>query len=220
MSIDGITADIGSAQPILLARTGGFPRRRIASPCAKDIAEDWYLGLRGKSRAGELKAGKTFKQAAEQFLHEYEVITCRRPQSAIRGNRRTDASGSLASLFRQRLLSEITPGLVQDYRIHRMTSRTDKKTGEPKRPARSHASPGNRRLRQVLKTANRHGWLPYLPDLSAPYKTSGKITHRAWFSPEEYKRLYEATRERAKHPKKLRIGNECETTARLCSLHG
>ena len=29
-------------------------------------------------------------------------------------------------------------------------------------------------LRQVLKTANRHGWLPYVPDLSAPYKSSGK----------------------------------------------
>jgi integrase len=53
-------------------------------------------------------------------------------------------------------------------------------------------------LRQVLKTANRHGWLPFLPDISAPYKTSGKISHRAWFSPEEYKRLYQATRVRAK----------------------
>jgi integrase len=39
---------------------------------------------------------------------------------------------------------------------------------------------------------------------------SGKITHRAWFSPEEYKRLYEATRERAKHPKKARWKQECE----------
>src|ERR1700675_3054901 len=42
---------------------------------AKDFAEDWYLGLKGKSRAGELKSGKTFKQAAEQFLLEYETIT-------------------------------------------------------------------------------------------------------------------------------------------------
>jgi integrase len=52
--------------------------------------------------------------------------------------------------------------------------------------------------------------LSYLPDLSAPYKTSGKIGHRAWFSPEEYKRLYEATRERAKHPKNPRWKKECE----------
>ena len=66
-------------------------------------------------------------------------------------------------------------------------------------------------LRHVLKTANRHGWLPYLPDLSAPYKTSGKMTHRAWFSPDEYKRLYEATRKRAKTSEEgLRWRNECE----------
>ena len=39
-----------------------------------------------------------------------------------------------------------------------------------------------------------------LPDLSQPYKTSGKITHRAWFSPDEYKTLYDATRRRAREP--------------------
>ena len=40
-----------------------------------------------------------------------------------------------------------------------------------------------------------------LPDLSEPYGASGKISHRAWFSPEEYKKLYEATRKRAHAPK-------------------
>jgi len=49
-------------------------------------------------------------------------------------------------------------------------------------------------LRQVLKTAVRHGWLTHLPDLFMPYKTSGKIVRRAWFSKEEYKQLYTATR--------------------------
>jgi integrase len=62
----------------------------------------------------------------------------------------------------------------------------------------------------VLKTATRHGWLQYLPDLSEPYKTSGKITHRAWFSPEEYKKLYEATRRRVQHPPKARWKWSCE----------
>src|SRR5262249_19247441 len=42
---------------------------------AKEIAEDWYLGLRGKARNNELKAGKTFKQVAEHFVNEYEVLT-------------------------------------------------------------------------------------------------------------------------------------------------
>lgn len=56
-------------------------------------------------------------------------------------------------------------------------------------------------LRQVLKTAVRHGWLTGIPDLSAPYRSAGKVTHRAWFSPEEYKQLYEATRENARKAK-------------------
>ncbi len=57
-------------------------------------------------------------------------------------------------------------------------------------------------LRQVLKTALRHEWLEHLPDLSEPYKTTGKLSHRAWFSPEEYRTLYKATRERAEKPKR------------------
>jgi len=36
-----------------------------------------------------------------------------------------------------------------------------------------------------------------LPDLSAPYRTQGKVVHRPWFSPAEYKALYQATREHA-----------------------
>src|SRR3977135_3224540 len=42
---------------------------------AMDIAEDWYLELRGKSRAGRLKTGKSFKQAVDAFLLEYETLT-------------------------------------------------------------------------------------------------------------------------------------------------
>ena len=65
-------------------------------------------------------------------------------------------------------------------------------------------------LRHVLKTANRHGWLPYLPDLSEPYRAGGKISHRAWFSPEEYRKLYEATRRRVAKPPKKRWKWSCE----------
>jgi integrase len=177
---------------------------------AMDFAEDWYLGLRGKSRSGELKTGKTFKHAAEKFVAEYEVITAgERNAQYVKGLGEKIAL-HLNPFFGSKVLSEITPGLVQEYRIHRATSRKDPKTGEPRRPSRSTLHKEIVTLRHVLKTANRHGWLPYLPDLSAPYKMSGKITHRAWFSPEEYKRLYEATRERAKHPKKARWKQECE----------
>ena len=45
---------------------------------------------------------------------------------------------------------------------------------------------------------------PMSSRLSEPYRASGKISHRAWFSPEEYKKLYEATRKRAQHPKNPR----------------
>src|SRR4029450_1911840 len=42
---------------------------------AKEIAEDWYLQLRGKLRSGEIKTEKTFADASAQFLREYEIIT-------------------------------------------------------------------------------------------------------------------------------------------------
>ena len=53
-------------------------------------------------------------------------------------------------------------------------------------------------LRLILKTALRRGWIDLLPDMTPPYRGSTKITRRAWFSPEDYKRLYTATRERVK----------------------
>jgi integrase len=177
---------------------------------AKDIALDWYLGLRGKSRNGDLKTGKTFKDAAVKFVAEYAILTAGERNAQYVKGLGEKIKLHLIPFFGDKVLSEITPGLVQEYRIHRATSRINPKTGQPKRPTRSTLHKEIVTLRHVLKTANRHGWLPYLPDLSAPYKTSGKVTHRAWFSPEEYKRLYDATRERAKHPKKLRWKTQCE----------
>lgn len=84
---------------------------------------------------------------------------------------------------------------MQEYRIHRIATSS---TG--KAPARSTIHDEIVTLRQVLKTAIRHGWLAHLPDFSPPYKTSGKIVHRPWFSPEEYKKLYQATRDYANKP--------------------
>src|ERR1700688_1134254 len=65
-------------------------------------------------------------------------------------------------------------------------------------------------LRQTLKTATRHGWLDRLPDFSEPYRISSKISYRAWFSPEEYEKLCEATRKRALEPKKRRFKWQAE----------
>ncbi|MBH5373371.1 tyrosine-type recombinase/integrase [Bradyrhizobium glycinis] len=161
---------------------------------AKQFAEDWYLGLRGKAKAGLLKKNeKTFKQAAEQFLKEYEVIT-----EGHRSKRWIEGYGirlrlHLLPFFGDMGLSEITPGKAQEYRVHRIsTSRTGKA------PARSTIHDEIVTLRQVLKTAIRHEWLAHLPDFSPPYKSQGKVVHRPWFSPEEYKQLYTMTREHAK----------------------
>ena len=177
---------------------------------AKDFAEDWYLGLKGKHRAGEVKAGKTFRVAAKQFLDEYPVITHgQRNAKYVKGHEIT-LNVHLLPYFGDMVLSDITAGTAQEYRIHRATSRTNKKTGEPLRPARSTLHKEIVILRQVLKTAHRYGWLQFVPDLSPPYKTSGKITHRAWFSHAEYRQLYEATRRRAQQPLKKRWRWECE----------
>jgi integrase len=177
---------------------------------AKDVARDWYLGLMGKYRGGELKEGIAFKKAADTFVAEYEIITQGERNKQYVASHELRLRVHLLPFFGTKVMSEITPGMVQEYRVHRMTSRVDPKTGLPKRPARTTLHHEIITLRHVLKTANRHGWLDYLPDISAPYKASGKIGHRAWFSPEEYKQLYKATGERARHPLKERWRSECE----------
>ena len=92
-----------------------------------------------------------------------------------------------------------------------------KKRGKP--PAHNTMHQEIVTLRQTLKTAIRHGWLDHLPDLSEPYRSSPKISHRAWFSPEEYKKLYEATRKRAHEPKTgaLQMGIANSFTITFCS---
>jgi integrase len=193
------------------ASVGGKQRRattkRESLALASEFAEDWYLALRGKDRAGILLSERSFAQAAAQFLKEYEVIT-----EGERSQRWTEGHEirlrvHLLPFFGELGLSKVTPGKVQDYRIHRMTSRLQpnpaSRSNRPlvdKPPARSTLHNEIVTLRQVLKTAIRHEWLEHLPDLSAPYRTQGKIVHRPWFSPAEYKQLYEATRAYAREP--------------------
>jgi hypothetical protein len=42
---------------------------------AKEIAEDWYLRLRGKLRDGEIKNEKTFREVSEHYLREFDIMT-------------------------------------------------------------------------------------------------------------------------------------------------
>jgi integrase len=187
--------------------------KREELPQAEDVAEDWYLELRGKFKRGDLgklvevNAEKTFADAAEQFLREYPVITeGQRNEQYVEGHKRR-LGKYLTPFFGDKPLSKVTAGLIQEYRIHR-AEKSKEANGKP--PARNTMHQEIVALRQVLKTALRHGWLEALPDLSQPYKTNSKISHRAWFSPDEYKQLYEATRERVKNPRNNKYKDDYE----------
>jgi integrase len=156
-------------------------------------------------------AGPTFGEACDAFVAEYAIITQGERNERYVTQKSDHIRVHLVPFFgRDRPIAEITSGLIQEYRVHRQTSRVNPKTGEAMRPARNTLHSETVTLRQILKTANRKGWIQALPDMTVAYKTSGKIKHRAWFSPAEYKMLYEATRERAKNPKKERWRAACE----------
>lgn len=168
---------------------------------AKEFAEDWYLTLRGKSNAGLLKYEKTFSEVAETFMDEYTVIT-----EGQRSSRWTEGHAirlrvHLNPFFGEMNISDVTASQVQAYRVHRAKSAgkpnphaLDNRPVKKTPPSRSTIHNELITLRQVLKTAVRHGWLDAMPDLEPPYKTRGKIVRRPWFSPTEYKQLYTATR--------------------------
>jgi integrase len=171
------------------------------------VPEGWYLQLRGKLRSGEIKKEKTFREASELYLREYDIITQGQRSKVYIKRQHWRSKVHLVPFFGHTGLSEITAGKVQDYRIHRHEQAMAKRG---KSPAQNTMHQEIVTLRQTLKTALRHGWLDHLPDLSEPYWSSPKISHRAWFSPEEYKKLYEATRKRAHEPKNARYKWESE----------
>lgn len=167
------------------ASVGGKQRRTTTKQeglaLAKEIAEDWYLTMIGKSRAGELLSEKTFGQAAERFLGEYSVIVeGERSQRWAEGHE-IRLRVHLLPFFGELGLSQVTPGKVQDYRVHRMTARLEpnphSRSNRPLRdkpPSRSTLHDEIVTLRQVLKTGIRHDWLQYLPDLTPPYRSQSK----------------------------------------------
>lgn len=190
---------------------GGKQRRATTKvdslSLAKQVAEDWYLGLRGKLHAGILKTEKTFKETSVQFTREYETIT-----EGQRSKRWTEGHAirlrvHLLPFFGDLGLSEITSGKVREYRVHRMSSRgTPNPHSKSNRPLTDKAPAWKTlhneivTLRLVLRTAVSQGWLSHLPDISNPYRASVKVEHRPWFSPAEYKQLYKATGAYAKAP--------------------
>jgi hypothetical protein len=174
---------------------------------AKEVAEDWYLQLRGKLRNGELKSGKLFREAAKLYLREFDIMTQGQRSATYARGQHARTKGHLVPFFGNIVLPEITAGKINEYRIHRLE---ECKAQRGKPPAHNTMHQEIVTLRQIFKTALRHGWIDHLPDLSAPYRASARISHRAWFSPEEYKQLYEATRKRAHDPNQPRFRWEAE----------
>lgn len=156
---------------------------------AKQFAEDWYLTLRDKNNRGEILGETSFEKAADKFTSEYEVVTAGHRSGRWIEGHKSRVRLHLMPFFGDMGLSKITAGSAQDYRVHRISCPLNGRV-----PSHSTLHDEIVTLRLVLKTAVRHGWLERLPDLSPPYSTQSKIVHRPWFSPKEYKQLYEATR--------------------------
>lgn len=180
-------------------------QRRRGALLPNRVDEDQLITLSPEPRRRKKADGPTFRQAAEKFVDEYEIITEGQRNEAYAKSHDLRLRVHLLPYFGDTPVQNITAGMVQEFRAHRR-----KNPHKGRVPSRATLHHDTVTLRLVLKTAHRHGWISQVPDISAPYKTSGKVTHRAWFSPEEYKALYEATRERAKHPKKERWRKRCE----------
>ena len=113
---------------------GGKQRRKSTKKDslaqAEDVAKDWYLTLQGRARDGSLDAEKTFVQAAAKFMAEYETITKGRRSPKWVAGHEARLRLHLVPFFGETELTKITPGMVQDYRVHRMETGTAPRSGK------------------------------------------------------------------------------------------
>ena len=123
---------------------------------AKDIAEDWYLQLCAKDRFGELQSGKTFSQVARKFEEEYEAITRgRRGPKWVQGHK-DRIRLHLEPYFGNKIVTEITSGLAQEYRVRRMTEPKPEKTEEAAdKPAKPWKPPARNTIHNEIVTLKR-----------------------------------------------------------------
>lgn len=106
------------------ARVGGERFRESTKETelarAKDVAEEWYLALRGQLRNGSIvRREKTFGEAAEQHMRHARVLaaTVRSPKY-IEGME-LRARAHILPYFGKTPLSEVNRGLVQSYCVMR-----------------------------------------------------------------------------------------------------
>lgn len=177
---------------------------------AKDFAIDWYAQLCVRLFGSE-NPGKMFVQAARAFLTEYQPMMRERHGADSLQTHRDRLRLHLLPYFDTVHLSEITSGAVQKYRAHRLTESEDdvQCAGKPdgrgalkgwRPPGRSTVEDEIATLRMVLETAQRHGWIDRIPDLTDPYEPIGKAAPRLWFTPWEYRQLCAALRRNTENP--------------------
>ena len=187
---------------------------------AKDLAEEWYLGLRGKLRAGQIAPDeRTFGSAADSYLREVRVLAATTRSRLYVESIELRLNKHVLPFFGNKPLSAVNRGLVQSYRVKRAEETIVRTTikgvdGAPdvpgKPPARSTMLQEIVIIRQVLKHAEGNGWIKFVPSLSTPYMTQGKRGRRAWFDHDEYAKLRAATRNRITKGKRRGWKNEYE----------
>lgn len=168
---------------------------------AMAFAEEWYLDLRGRVRAGvalgtpdKPKApDRTFADAAEDFVREVRVLAASSRSPLYVADLELRLKASILPFFGKLEPRAINRSTAQSYVVHR-TEEMMKRRGRS--PARSTILSDLVAVRQVLKYEEGAGRLAHVPALSLPYLTLKKKGRRAWFSPEEYQQLYKATRKR------------------------
>lgn len=109
------------------ARVGGQRFRQttgeMALDRAKDVAEEWYLDLRGKLRTGRLEPlapkEKTFGEAAQAYLREVRVLAASVRSPSYVKNLEMRMKAHVLPFFKDKPLSAINKGLVQRYRVQR-----------------------------------------------------------------------------------------------------
>jgi len=169
---------------------------------AMAFAEEWYLDLRGRTRAGVAlgtpdkpkKPDRTFADAAADYLREIRVIAASTRSPLYVAELEIRLNAAILPFFGKLEPSGINRATAQSYVVHR-TEEMQKRRGRS--PARSTILSDLVAVRQVLKYEEGAGRLAAVPSLSLPYLTLKKKGRRAWFSPEEYQQLYKATRKRA-----------------------
>ena len=208
----------------LLGRNFRVSTEQESIPLAKEFAVEWYMEVyaaakrreRGETvpapthlrgghpdiidrRRRPIASGPTFKQAADAFVKEYAIsVQGERNESYVAQKEQT-IRVHLMPFFGTKALNEITAGLVQDYRVHRQTSRKIGKGRCADLPAAP--PPGDRLPSSDTETGTaRTACRP--PGYVRAYKASGKIIHRAWFSPEEYEALHQAIADKAENSPK------------------